>query len=311
MLGFFEAENEPQPIAELLRTGTDWLRERGVGDIVGPIDGDTWHRYRLNVGPFDRPPFLMEPFNPPYYPDLWRQAGFVPLETYYSKRIDNVLAAHRELQSILDRVVRRGYSLRCLNPRCFEEELTLLHKLSSEIFAENFLYEPISLDDFLAMYVPMRSVVDRDLVRFAISPEGEPVGFIFSVVDYHQAVKAMRGKHTLWAKLRFMMHRHQADAVNIKSMGVLPGHRRSGLGAALMCQAYRDTLAKGFQKVNLCLIRDDNPSGRLDGGQGEILRRLSHSTNIRLKHSMESSNVNVVRYLSQSRSKGRLAAGTR
>ena len=52
------------------------------------MDGDTWHRHRLNVGPFDDPPFLLEPYNPPYYPEIWEEAGFQVLARYFSKQVD-------------------------------------------------------------------------------------------------------------------------------------------------------------------------------------------------------------------------------
>jgi len=151
-----------------------------------------------------------------------------PCESYYSKRVESVAAAAGEMQPIADRVLRRGYALRPIDLGRFEAELEILHRLSTAIFAENFLYEPISLDDFIAMYAPLRSFLDADLVRIAMSPDGEPVGFLFSVVDYHEAVKAMRGKRNWLAKLRFLARRSRADAVNLKSLGVLPGHRRTG-----------------------------------------------------------------------------------
>ncbi len=273
MLGFFEALDEPEHVAALFRGAIRWLHERGASEIVGPMDGDTWHRYRLNVGPFQQPPFLMEPYNRPYYQRLWESAGFRLFASYYSKRVDKVELAARELRPILDRQLRHGYRLRTIDLGRFEDELAILHRLSTAIFAENFLYEQISLADFLEMYRPLRSFIDSDLVRIAISPQGEPVGFMFSLVDYQAAVAAMRGKRNLLARLRFFLRRSLAAAVNLKSLGVLPGHRKSGLGAALTCQAYRDVIAKGYRQANLCLIRQDNPSGRLDAGQGDIFRR--------------------------------------
>ncbi len=80
LIGFFEAANEPEPVRELLREAASWLRAQGAKQVVGPMDGDTWHRYRVNAGPFDEPPFLLEPVNPPYYRDLW--APFEIIERY-------------------------------------------------------------------------------------------------------------------------------------------------------------------------------------------------------------------------------------
>lgn len=273
MIGFFEALNRPEPVAELLREAVGWLRDIGVGMIVGPLDGDTWHKYRFNIGPFDLPPFLMEPYNPPYYPELWEQCGFQPLEEYYSKRVPDMAEVVPSLERILARVIAGGYRLRPLRMDRFRDELMIFYRLSTEIFADNFLYEDISEDDFVGMYEPVKSMVDPQFVWFAQAPDHQYAGFLFATHDYHAAVTAMRGERGLLAKLRFLQNRGRSNAVNFKSLGVVSGHRRSGLGAALMCQGYKMGLEKGYRKANLCLIRDGNPSGRLDGGRGTVSRR--------------------------------------
>jgi GNAT superfamily N-acetyltransferase len=236
------------------------------------MDGDTWHRYRFNIGPFDEPPFLMEPYHPRYYPRLWETAGFRPIEHYYSKAAD-AAAAVQTLARIHQRVLDRGYRLRPIAMNRFREEMEIIYRLSVAIFADNFLYEAISLADFLKLYEPARALIDPEFVRIAETPSGEPAGFVFSFVDYHEAVAAMRGRSGWFAKLSFLRHKRAAKAVNIKSLGVLPNYRRSGLAAALMCQSYQTALENGFRGANLCLIREGNPSGRLDGDAGTIFRR--------------------------------------
>jgi GNAT superfamily N-acetyltransferase len=272
MLGFFEAEDRPEEVGQLLRHAIRWLQNQGVTTIVGPLDGDTWHRYRFNVGPFEEPPFLMEPYNPPYYAGLWERAGFRPLENYYSKAADAAAAA-APLAKIHQRALERGYRLRPIEMHRFEDEIGIIYRLSVAIFAKNFLYEEIALNDFLQLYEPARALIDPDFVCVAETPEGEPVGFVFSIVDYHEAVAAMRGQSGLLAKLKFFRRKRAAKAVNIKSLGVLPDYRHIGLAAALMCQSYQTALAKGFRRANLCLIREGNPSGRLDGDAGPVMRR--------------------------------------
>jgi ribosomal protein S18 acetylase RimI-like enzyme len=273
MLGFFEALDRPDEVVEMLRAALAWARAQGVQRVVGPLDGDTWHRYRLNTGPHDDPPFLGEPHNPAYYPGLWEQAGFEPMEGYYTKRLDDVSVVLPRFEPILRRVVANGYRLRPIDLQRFDEELRILFDLSRKVFRDNFLYDDISFREFHRLYAPTRPLLDADLVTLARAPDGHYAGFLFAYADLYRAVGAMRGSRGPLAKLRFWWNRRQADTVNLKSLGVLPGYRRSGLGTALVCQAYQHMLAKRFRRANLCLIRDDNPSGRLDGGHGRILRR--------------------------------------
>ena len=255
MLGHFEAEDDPDVVAALFDSAITWLRDHGTGSILGPLDGDTWHRYRFNVGPWDEPPFLMEPFQPPYYGPLWEAYGFRPLEHYYSKRVDEVPAAESRLKAVRRRVEQQGYRLRAYRRDSYESELRLLYDLSLAVFAGNYLYEPIEWDEFRALYDPLRSLIVPELLQFAFAPDGTPAGFLFATIDWQIAAAAASRRHGLAAKLAFLWYRRRASAVNLKSLGVVAPYRRSGLGAALMHEGYRQTLKLGYRRANLCLIR--------------------------------------------------------
>ena len=273
LIGFFEARDQLDAVRSLFCAALDWLSDRGAGLVVGPMDGDTWHRYRLNVGPFEEPPFLMEPYNPAYYPALWQASGFDVLEEYSSLRVADAGAAATALEAKYQKVRSAGYLFETLRRDRFEDELIRIHGLSRELFRGNFLYNDIDQESFLQLYAGSRSLIDDDLVAFAVAPDGRDAGFLFALLDRQRALAAMRGSKGLLAKLRFLRLRNRVDCVNLKSLGVLSEHRKVGLGAALMYYGYARARDRGFRQVNLCLIRQDNPSGRLDGGQGRLLRR--------------------------------------
>lgn len=284
MIGFFEAvegASGREAAAAVLAEGVRWLRETGAGTIVGPMDGDTWHRYRLNAGPLGsdaEPPFLLEPYNPPFYPDLWEAAGFRVLETYASTWADTATVARR-LEPRHREALAAGYRLRPFAALRFEDELAAIYDLSTRIFAGNFLYSEISEDDFIDLYAGSRAVIDPALIWFAESPQREDVGFLFAYPDLFRAVAAMRGRRDLTAKLRFLWHRHglgntagRPQAVNVKTLGVLPEHRRSGVGAALMHRVHVEALERGLPRANHCLFREGNPSGGMAGDGAKLLR---------------------------------------
>ena len=62
-------------------------------------------------------------------------------------------------------------------------------------------------------------------------------------------------------------------SVNVKTLGVVPERRRTGLAAALMQRFYAMAVQKGYNRVNLCLMRKGNAAERLDAGLGQLLRR--------------------------------------
>lgn len=278
MLGFFEAVDGPagrDAVSALFAEAIGWLKESGAGTIVGPMDGDTWHRYRLNAGPYPpdgEPPFLLEPYNPPYYPALWEEAGFRILESYASTWADTAAVARR-LEPRHREALAAGYRLRPFTGLLFEDELAVIYELSRVVFADNFLYTEISEDEFISLYTGARALIDPGLIWFARSPEGEDVGFLFAYPDHFQAVAAMRGSRGLAARLRFLWDRRNPTTVNVKTLGVLPEHRRSGVGAALMHRVHIEALERGLHRANHCLFREGNPSGGMAGEEAKLLRR--------------------------------------
>jgi hypothetical protein len=215
----------------------------------------------------------MEPYNPPYYPELWERCGFRTLETYYSQRVGDVRAFRDGLEAKHERALSAGYTMRQLDQRRFLEELESIYEISRESFASNFLYSEISLADFIGMYSGARKLVDPDLTWFALAPDGSTAGFLFALPDEQRAVAAMRGRRDPLALVRFALARGRAEAVNIKTAGVAREHRRMGLFAALTFCACREVVRKGYGVVNLCLIKEGNPSGALADSLAEVLRR--------------------------------------
>ncbi len=272
VLGFYEALDVPDAARRVLDEGVRWLRENGAGTIVGPMDGDTWHRYRLNLGPHDAPPFLMEPYNPPYYEQQWRDAGFSTIERYYSKRLEDIPTLEAALAPKVERALSRGYSLRPFRLDRYDEDMEIVHRISCEIFAGNAFYSPISLEEFLSLYAGVRALLDPELVWFAHASGGEPVGFLFAYPDLLTQVAAMHGLRRDTPTQSSSLEEGGTTTVNFKTLGLVPSHRRTGLDAALTHRVCAESTAKGYTAANLCLIRRENRSGALVHALGQEMR---------------------------------------
>lgn len=249
LLGEFEACDRADAVRVLFTAAQAWFRHCGVETIVGPMDGDTWHRYRINTGPFDRPPFFLEPINPPYYARLWERAGFDALENFYSAHMPDVRQAMPKLGRIAGRALAHGYRLRPLQKSRLHWELKAVHEISRAIFAKSLLYTDISWEEFLTLYSGLVPLLDPELVWFADAPDGETIGFMFAYPEPRDG-----------------------GTVNYKTVGVLPSHQRKGVCAALVHRTYATAAKKGLLGGNVCLVREGNSSGRLDGGCGQVFR---------------------------------------
>jgi len=246
LIGFFEASDDPSPVQSLLREAASWLRTQGAQQVIGPMDGDTWHRYRVNAGPFDDPLFLLEPANPRYYAELW--SPFEIIERYSSKRVDDIAPLIEKLAPMQERATQRGYRIRPFDAARIREELTLVWKLSLEIFRGNRFYFDIPLEEFLSLYAGIERILVPELVLFAETADGESVGFLFAYPDSASGV------------------------VDYKTIGVVPAHRRGYVGWAMLHRAYEHALAMGRPVANHCLMHESNASQSMDAGHGVTFR---------------------------------------
>lgn len=271
-IGSFEAYNHPTAVQALLATAVDWLKQQGVKRIIGPMDGDTWHHYRFNTGPFDAPPFIKEPWNPAYYPQLWESSGFSTLETYDSFIVDDPAQASIHQTKYLERCKRNGYSFTPITAANYNDQLPVIHTLSCAIFAQNILYTPIDTHAFDLLYKPARPLLKNGLCWVAKGPNNNPAGFIFAFPDYADALRAMKGKHDVLAKLRFLFNRKKATRTCIKTIGIIPEARGHGLANALACLCFENSIKLGFHQALMCLMHSANPSRRLGGNMDRPYR---------------------------------------
>lgn len=235
--------------ADAIRAAEDWLRAQGCTHARGPLDGSTWQRYRVNVGPHDRPLFIGEPDADPA---PWVAAGYTPCKRY------STLLAHNgpQIQATRDRNAAlrgAGWTLQALDQLgSFDEALDLFFEMSLAAFADNFSYSPIDRAGFGALYQPLRPLIQPHLVLVARSPEGEAAGFSFSYPDY-----ANPG----------------LKQVILKTLAVLPAHRGKGLGSWMVGEKHRILEETGFTGGGLhALMSAGNTSQRISRKLGGLVR---------------------------------------
>ncbi len=74
--GFFECIDDLETARALVTAANDWVRERGLVRLRGPMSFTINDECGVLLDAFDRPPVLLMSYNPPYYPALLEACGF-------------------------------------------------------------------------------------------------------------------------------------------------------------------------------------------------------------------------------------------
>jgi len=232
--GFIGAveSSDDDALAALLARAAGRLHDAGCALAAGPIDGDTWHRYRLVTASDGTPPFALEPYSPPGAVAPWKRAAFAPLETYASFRDDALAERDPRVPALTARLREAGVTLRPLDLGRFDDELAQVHALALRGFARAPLFAPIGLGAFTALYRPLAPLLDPRLCPVA-ECGGRIAGVLFALRD-------PRAPHT----------------VVLKTVVRDPGRRFAGLGFVLTDTARAAAHALGAARAISALQHD-------------------------------------------------------
>lgn len=253
-IGHFAVSDRSAGVA-LLTAACDRLGAAGCTLAVGPMDGNTWRRYRFVTERGTEPPFFLEPDNPDDWPDDWRQAGFAPIASYSSALNEDLGRDDPRIASARARLESAGVAIRSLDTSDADADLRRMFVLSLESFSRNFLYTPIDESEFMEQNRAVLPVVQPDLVLLA-EREGELAGFLFAVPD---VLQQRRGR--------------AIDTIVIKTVAVAHGHGHAGLGSVLVASAHATARRLGFTRAIHALMHEQNVSQNISRRYARPIRR--------------------------------------
>lgn len=243
-----------------LDAACSWLAGQGCQLAVGPLDASTWHRYRFVTESSDEPPFFMEPTNPLEWPGIWASAGFAPLATYHSSLNEELKTQDPLLEQASSRARGAGLTLRPVNMGDFDRELRAIFELSLTAFADNYLYSPITWEEFSGMYTRVKDLLDPRLVLLCDDPSrpGALAGYLMALPDPLERQRT-GGCRTLI----------------LKSMAVRAEWRSVGLGTWMIAQAQANAVTAGLTRSIFALMHDCNASARIGKHYSRVIRRYT------------------------------------
>lgn len=232
--------------ARLLEQAAERSKAAGATALIGPMEGDTWHAYRLISQRGDAKPFMMEPSSADHDQAAFQAAGFNEISSYFSAS-----APMSELPGPKPKE-RDAFTIETWDGCNPDKLFTQVYDLSTKAFAANPFYKHIALEDFLAMYRPVVPMLKQDLILFARDANSVLVGFLFGIPNYAEGP--------------------QPKSVILKTYASL----EKGAGHWLSYQFYVNAKAMGYDTAIHALMHDDNLSAVRSGLNGaDVFRRYA------------------------------------
>jgi GNAT superfamily N-acetyltransferase len=257
--GFFECVNDADAARALFDRAGEWLRERGMTRMLGPVNPSLNDSGGILIEGFGLPPFVMMPYCRPYYRSLVEDAGFAKAMDLYA-----YLILHNEInRERIDRISRmvkeRGeVTIRPVNLSRFEEELAIVKDIYNDAWEKNWGFVPLSDDEIRFAAREMKAVLLPELAYIA-EMKGRPVAFSIALPDVNRALKKCDGSlwpFGWWHFLRFNLRR--IPTFRLIALGVRKEVQNLGLGT-LFYQKYMDEgLKRNYYAAELSWILEVN-----------------------------------------------------
>ncbi|QOR75071.1 MAG: GNAT family N-acetyltransferase [Thermoflavifilum sp.] len=260
-VGFFECINDQQAANRLFDTAKEWLQQRGMQAMEGPVNfGENDRYWGLLVEGFKPPSFGMN-YNPPYYQQLFENYGFVKAYDQYTNFLDATVPMPERFTRIADWVMRKpGYHFEHFRLKDQEKFFRDFQEIYNDAWSDFPNFTPMSLDTIRDVFRQMRPILDEKIIWFAYYQQ-EPVSFIVCLPDANQILKHVNGKLNLWGKLKFLWYRytHTIDRLRIIVMGCKKRFQNHGLESALIRCLQEEVLPrKTIKGVELAWVGDFN-----------------------------------------------------
>lgn len=234
--GFFECVNDRAPAHALLDAARNWLCERGMTYMRGPLNPSTNYSCGLLVDGFELPPAIMMPWNPPWYAELfetWPLRKEQDLLAYLIER-DN-LSLPQWLKEEVKKVKAEGrFTFRSSSKATLAEDIRAMLDIYRESWAENWGFSPLSPEEAARHVRELKSILDPDFFVLFFH-DGKPAAGMVALPDMNPLLKRLNGRIGISAPWHYLRSRRQIrGGYRIMLFGILPQYRLYGLPLLLL-----------------------------------------------------------------------------
>ena len=255
--GFFEVVPDYETARALYDRAVEWLKEKGMEVIVGPVNLSTNEQCAFLVDGYEDEPFFMMPYNPEYYPLFAERYGFKKAKDLLAYEIDLMSEAPERWSRVGGLSRKRGFTVRPLNLKNFLREVEVIQDIYNSAWEDNWGFIPMTREEMLWMGKRLKPLVVPGLTQIA-EFKGEPVGFIMNLPNYNRVLKKLNGRLGLLGIFRFFKYSKEITDFRCMTLGVKKGFRKRGVDGLLCLEAFKVARDSGFKKVEFSWVLEEN-----------------------------------------------------
>jgi hypothetical protein len=208
---------------------------------------------------FDRDPYFLMSYNPPYYADYLQKAGMtkaMDLFTYKAHSSDIELMP--VVRENAEKARLAGVTARTLDMKNLETEARLIARIFNDALSKNWGFEEFLDEQVKEMVTLFKLFIDPRVVAFA-EYQGKTVGCLMMLPNYNPIIaKAHKGRLTPSLVMEYFTKRKKLSSIRGYALGVLREAHGLGIGSFLTEFMFRHGGGLGYHDCEISWVLASN-----------------------------------------------------
>lgn len=278
--GLIEAPDDNEVFSALFEAAENWLREKGMRQVIGPFNLGINQEIGILTSGFDSPPRVMTSHSPRYYGAAIERCGYQPAQELLAYELDiHTYTAPALMKDLIGRTEER-IRIRQLRRRNMDADFEDMRDIFNDAWQNNWNFVPFTREEFSAIGKELLMVVPDDFLQIA-EIDGKAAAFIAMLPDINSVISDLDGKLLPfgWAKLLWRLKVRFPSTCRIPLMGVRQKYQNTIFGPAMAYMLVESVLvpgiSRGGRRVEMSWILQQNKPTRniIEKFGGKVIKR--------------------------------------
>ncbi|MFW6031554.1 MAG: hypothetical protein ACOC9T_03095 [Myxococcota bacterium] len=262
--GFLDTVNDPAVSAALLERAEEWLRDRGMKRIRGPLSLNIWEEVGVLVEGFEHPPVMLMGHSRDWQAGLIEQAGFAKAKDFYAWKYITAEGFPKRAQRAWDDIqALPEVQFRTMRKSDLDQEVPIIMDIFNDAWSANWGYVQATQKEVEKTAKDLKLILDERMA-FVADVDGRPMAMCICLPNVNEAIADLDGKllPTGLFKLLWRLKVKKPRSARLMLLGIrseLRGVKRyGGLALALCVEVAKRGHAAGYEWAELSWTLEDN-----------------------------------------------------
>ena len=255
--GFFESIDDPDVAKALLDTVSQYLKEKGMTVMRGPMNFSTNEECGFMIEGFEEASMLMIPYNFPYYNRLMKDCGLAKAKDLHAYIISVEEALPDKILRVAAIAEKRGITVRQVTKDNFMTAMRSFREVYNAAWGNNWSFIPMTEDELEYSATRLKPLVVPDMTIVA-EMGGEPVGFLGMLPDFNFVLRKMHGRLNPITVIKALYYSRKIRDLRLLLLGIKPEYRNKGVDGILFREAFKGVKRGKYKRVEFSWILEDN-----------------------------------------------------